>query len=95
VDPAKVEVVIKWKSPKLAIQIRSFVGLFSYYRRFIEVFSKIVVPLTQLTKNDKHFAWTNRCEESFRELKQRLTSAPVLVTPDVAKTFEVYCDASH
>ena len=76
-------------------EIRSFVGLAGYYRRFIEGFSKIVAPLTQLTRKDQPFAWTDRCEESFRELKQRLTSAPVLVIPDVSKPFEVYCDASH
>jgi len=58
-------------------------------------FSNIVAPLTQLTKKDQPFAWTDRCEESFRELKQRLTSAPVLVIPDVSKPFDVYCDASH
>ena len=70
-------------------------GLVGYYKRFIEGFSKIVAPLTQLTRKDQPFAWTDKCEESFRELKQRLTSAPVLVIPDVSKPFEVYCDASH
>jgi len=54
-----------------------------------------VAPLTQLTKKDQPFAWTDRCEESFQELKQRLTSDPMLVIPDVGKPFEVYCDASH
>ena len=77
VDPAKVEVVIQWECPKPVTKIRSFVGLAGYYRRFIEGFSKIVVPLTQLTRKDQPFAWIDRCEESFRELKQRLTSAPV------------------
>jgi len=76
-------------------EIQSFVGLAGYYRRFIEGFSKIVAPLTQLTRKDHPFAWTDRCEESFRELKQRLTSAPALIIPDVSKPFEVYCDASH
>jgi len=76
-------------------EIQSFVGLAGYYRRFIEGFSKIVAPLTHLTRKDQPFAWTDRCEESFRELKQRLMSAPVLVIPDVSKPFEVYCDASH
>jgi len=71
------------------------VGLAGYYRRFIEGFSKIVAPMTQLARKDQPFAWTNRCEESFMELKYRLTSAPVLVIPDVSKPFEVYCDASH
>ena len=70
-------------------------GLAGYYKRFIEGFSKIVAPLTQLTRKDQTFAWIDRCEESFQELKQRLTSAPVLVTLDVSKPFEVYYEASH
>jgi len=95
VDPAKVEVVVKWESPISATKIRSFVGLAGYYRRFIEGFSKIVAPLTQLTRKDQPFTWTDKCEESFQELKQRLTSAPILVIPDIGKPFEVHCDASH
>jgi len=95
VDPAKVDAVVKWESPKSTTEIRSFVGLASYCRRFIEGFSKIVAPLTQLTLKDQHFTWTDKCEESFQELKRRLTSAPILVIPDVGKPFEVYCDASH
>ena len=70
-------------------------GLAGYYRRFIEGFSKIVAPLTQVTRKDQPFAWTDKCEESFQELKRRLTSTPILVIPDVGKPFEVYCDASH
>jgi len=95
VDLAKVEAMIQWECPKSVTKIRSFVGLAGYYQRFIEGFSKIVAPLTQLTRKDHPFAWTDRCEESFRELKQRLMSASVLVILDVSKPFEVYCDASH
>ncbi|XP_047148657.1 uncharacterized protein LOC124820912, partial [Vigna umbellata] len=95
VDPAKVRAVLEWESPRSVTEVRSFVGLAGYYRRFIEGFSKIVAPLTQLTRKDQPFAWTDRCESSFQELKQKLTSAPVLVIPDTAKPFEVYCDASH
>jgi len=95
VDPAKVDAVVKWESPKLATEIRSFVGLAGYYRRFIEGFSKIVAPLTQLTRKDQPFTWTDKCEENFQELKRRLMSPPILVIPDVGKPFEVYCDASH
>ena len=90
-----MEAVIKWERPKSAAKIRSFVGLAGYYRRFIKGSSKIVAPLTQLTRKDQHFAWTDRCEESFQELKKRLTSAPMLVIPDVGKPCEVYYDASH
>ena len=95
VDPSKVEVVLKWECPKLVTEIRSFVGLAGYYKRFIEGFSKIVSPLTQLTRKDQPFAWTDRCEESFLELKQKLTSAHVLVILDASKPFEVYYDASY
>ncbi|XP_052724082.1 uncharacterized mitochondrial protein AtMg00860-like [Vigna angularis] len=95
VDPAKVRAVLEWESPSSVTEVRSFVGLAGYYRRFIEGFSKIVAPLTQLTRKDHPFAWTNRCESSFQELKQKLTSTPVLIIPDTTKPFEVYCDASH
>ena len=95
VDPTKVDAVVKWESPKSATKIRSFVGLTGYYRRFIEGLSKIVVPLTQLTRKDQPFTWTDKCEENFQELKRRLTNAPILMIPDVGESFEVYCDASH
>ncbi|XP_027932731.1 uncharacterized protein LOC114188336 [Vigna unguiculata] len=95
VDPAKVDAVVKWESPKSTTEIRSFVGLAIYYRRFIEGFSKIVTPLTQLIQKDQPFTWMDKCEESFQNLKRRLMSAPILVILDVGKLFEVYCDASH
>ena len=95
VDPSKVEAVLNWERPKSMSEIRSFVGLASYYRRFIEGFSRIAAPLTQLTRKDHPFAWTDRCEESCLELKQKLTSTLVLVIPNTGKPFEVYCDASH
>lgn len=66
-----------------------------YYRWFIEDFSKIARPLTQLLKKEKKFAWTPECEQSFQELKKRLTTTPVLILPDVRKDFEIYCDASR
>ncbi|KAG2383927.1 uncharacterized protein HKW66_Vig0153100 [Vigna angularis] len=95
VDPSKVRAVLDWKSPRSVTEVRSFVGLAGYYRRFIEGFAKIVAPLTQLTRKDQPFAWTDLCEERFQELKVKLTSAPVLIIPDTSKPFEVYCDASH
>lgn len=66
-----------------------------YYRWFIEDFSKIARSLTQLLKKEKKFAWTPDCEQSFQELKKRLTTAQVLILPDVRKDFEIYCDASR
>uniref|UniRef100_A0A151UGV1 Retrovirus-related Pol polyprotein from transposon 17.6 n=1 Tax=Cajanus cajan TaxID=3821 RepID=A0A151UGV1_CAJCA len=95
VDPAKVEAVIQWERPRTATEIRSFVGLAGYYRRFIEGFSRIVMPLTQLTRKDQPFVWTNDCEQSFQELKRRLTTSPVLVLPDTGEHFDVFYDASH
>jgi len=94
IDPSKVEVVLQWERPKTVTEIRSFVGLAGYYRRFIEGFSKIVAPLTQLTRKDRPFAWTEQCERSFKELKRRLTNAPVLKIPDTNQSFEVFCDPS-
>nr|KYP37202.1 Retrovirus-related Pol polyprotein from transposon 17.6 [Cajanus cajan] len=70
-------------------------GLAGYYKRFIEGFSKIVVPLTQLTRKEQQFIWTDACERCFEELKRRLTTSPVLVLPDSGEPFDVYYDASH
>jgi hypothetical protein len=95
VDPTKVETVLSWEQPKSVTEIRSFVGLAGYYRRFIEGFAKIVAPLTQLTRKDQPFLWTQKCEESFQTMKERLTTSPVLVLPQPDEPYEVYCDASH
>nr|ABA94346.1 retrotransposon protein, putative, Ty3-gypsy subclass [Oryza sativa Japonica Group] len=76
-------------------EIRSFLGLAGYYRRFIENFSKIARPMTQLLKKDEKFKWSAECNQSFEELKKRLVSAPVLILPDQTKDFQVYCDASR
>jgi hypothetical protein len=94
VDPSKVAAVQKWQSPKYVFQVRSFIGLAGYYHRFIESFSKIAKPMTELLKKHKKFVWTEDCEKSFQELKKRLTTSPVLTLPDTSKPFEIYCDAS-
>jgi hypothetical protein len=75
-------------------QVRSFLGLAGYYRRFIPDFSKIVKPLTGLLKNDTKFDWSLKCNEAFEQLKVLLTTAPLLAQPDIKKPFVVYCDAS-
>src|ERR1043165_4808358 len=95
VDPSKVEAVTEWQAPTSVGEIRSFLGLAGYYRRFIESFSKISKPMTELLKKDTKFVWTEECEESFQELKKRLVTALVLILPDVHKDFQVYCDASR
>ena len=83
-----------WESPTTVGEIRSFLGLAGYYRRFIENFSKIAKPMTELLKKDTKFKWTEECEASFQELKKRLVTSPVLILPDQCKDYEVYCDAS-
>ena len=95
VDSQKVEAVANWKQPTTVIEVRSFLGLAWYYRIFIEGFSKIVGPLHCLTRKGVNFEWTNRREESFQTLKEKLTSTPVLTLPEGNKGFEVYSDASR
>ena len=94
VDPGKVEAVLKWEKPINVTEIRSFLGLAGYYRRFIEGFSTIASPLTKLTRKEVRFNWSKECDESFQELKRRLTSAPVLALPSGTEGFIVYSDAS-
>ena len=77
-DSQKVEAILNWKSPTSVTEIRSFLGLAGYYRKFVEGFSKIATPLTRLTKKEEPFLWSEACQQSFDELKRRLTSAPVL-----------------
>ncbi|GJV29420.1 reverse transcriptase domain-containing protein [Tanacetum coccineum] len=94
VDPSKVESVKNWKTPESPTEIRSFLGLAGYYRRFIENFSKIAKPLTLLTQKNKAYVWGDKQEEAFQILKEKLCNAPVLALPDGPDDFVVYCDAS-
>ena len=94
VDPAKIETVRDWTRTTSPTEIRSFVGLAGYYRRFVKSFSTIAAPLTRLSRHDVGFQWSNECEESFQKLKTLLTSAPVLTLPEEGVDFTVYCDAS-
>jgi hypothetical protein len=94
VDPEKVQEVLNWKPPTNVRQIRSFLGLAGYYRRFIPGFSRIAKPMTELLKKGVKYEWSQKCEDAFHTLRQHLTTAPVLAQPDNTKSFEVYCDAS-
>jgi hypothetical protein len=94
VDPSKVKDVLSWNTPQNVLDIRSFLGLAGYYRRFIEGFSKISKPMTELLEKGKPFEWTPRREASFQELKKRLTTTSVLTMLDMEKPFSIYCDAS-
>ncbi|XP_061998945.1 uncharacterized protein LOC133716243 [Rosa rugosa] len=95
VDPSKVEAVMSWSRPTTVTEIRSFLGLAGYYRRFIEGFSSIASALTKLTRKDSQFIWTDECEKAFNELKTRLTTAPVLTIPTSGGGLVIYSDASH
>jgi hypothetical protein len=94
VDPSKVKDILEWKPPTTVHQVRSFLGLAGYYRRFILDFSNIVKPITSLLKNNTKFNWSSRCNEAFEQLKVLLTTAPILGQPDIEKPFDVYCDTS-
>ena len=95
VDPEKVEVMMSWERPRSVFEIRSFLGLVGYYRRFIEDFSRLAAPMMRLTRKEVKFDWDDRCEEAFQELKRRLTLAPILIVPDRRQGYTVYCDASR
>ena len=94
VDPSKVEVVVDWARLTNVSENRSFLGLAGYYRRFVEGFSRIAAPLTQLTRKNAKFVWTEECEKSFQEIKQRLVTALVLTIPSNLGGFVIYSDAS-
>eukprot|EP00268_Persea_americana_P054813 TRINITY_DN6322_c0_g1_i1.p1 TRINITY_DN6322_c0_g1~~TRINITY_DN6322_c0_g1_i1.p1 ORF type:complete len:1140 (-),score=111.45 TRINITY_DN6322_c0_g1_i1:645-4064(-) len=81
VDPTKIEAVTNWKRPANVSKVRSFLGLAGYYRRFVQGFSTIDGPLTRLTRKDVPFTWDEKCEDSFRTLKGKLTLAPILTLP--------------
>ena len=95
VDPEKVKAMMSWKRLKSVFEIRSFLGLAGYYRRFIEDFSRLAAPMTRLTQKEVKFDWDERCEEAFQELKKRLTSTPILIVPNRGQGYTVYCDASR
>ncbi|TNV97478.1 hypothetical protein C5H24_12785, partial [Xylella fastidiosa] len=77
VDNSKVEAVLDWKQPTSVFEIRSFLGLAGYYRRFIPEFATLAKPMTRLIQKNVKFEWNDKCEKVFQELKKRLTSAPI------------------
>ena len=94
VDPAKVEAVKAWQVPRDVKEVRSFLGLANYFRKFIQGYSTMVAPLTHLTRKDVAFEWSPDCHSAFEGVKHALTHAPVLATPDFTKPFVVIVDAS-
>ena len=95
VDQKKVEAITQWPTPTSVSEIRSFLGLAGYYRRFVQDFSRIAAPMTRLTQKKVKFVWDDKCQESFDELKKRLTTADVLTLPSGSEGYSVFCDASR
>jgi hypothetical protein len=94
VDPKKVQAVADWKVPRDVHGVCSFLWLANYFQKFLQGYSKMVVPLTDLTGKDMRFIWTSECEEAFEKVKHALTNAPVLAPPELGKPFKVVLDAS-
>ncbi|RVW58956.1 Retrovirus-related Pol polyprotein from transposon opus [Vitis vinifera] len=94
VNKAKVELIVKLPPPTNVKGIRQFLGHAGFYRRFIKDFSKISKPLCELLVKDAKFVWDEKCQKSFEELKQFLTTAPIVRAPNWKLPFEVMCDAS-
>ncbi|KAK9912233.1 hypothetical protein M0R45_036104 [Rubus argutus] len=94
-DPAKIESVMEWKAPTSPTEVRSFLGLAGYYRRFIEGFSKIALLMTKLTRKNVIYIWDDNCEQAFQQLKEKLTTTPVLTIPESGVPFVIYSDASY
>ena len=93
VDPKKTAVVTEWTVPQSVSKLRSFLGLTSYFRRFIQAYANIVGPLNNLLRKDVPYEWTSACQQAFDGVKVALTMAPVLVMPDYAQPFELIADA--
>ena len=95
VDPQNIEEIKNWVRPSTIKEIRSFMGLCSYYCYFVKNFASISTQLTNMTKKELPFKWTEKCEESFQNLKTFLTTAPILPLSVEGKDFIVYFHASH
>ncbi|KAF8045458.1 hypothetical protein N665_4896s0001 [Sinapis alba] len=94
VDPGKIKAIQGWPRPKNATEVRSFLGLAGYYRKFVKGFASLAQPMTQLTGKDVKFAWSEECAKCFSSLKDMLTGAPILVLPEADQPYVVYTDAS-
>ena len=95
VDSSTIDAVLYWNRPTNATEVRSFLGLAGYYRSFVKGFSKLAGPLTNLTKKETKHEWTDKYDRDFEELKERLTTAPVLAITRSGEQFFIYSDVSH
>ncbi|TYK11035.1 DNA/RNA polymerases superfamily protein [Cucumis melo var. makuwa] len=95
VEPQKVEAVVNWERPTSVTEVRSFLGLAGYYRRFVEDISRLALSLTTLTRKNVKFEWSDKCEQCFQELKKRLVTTPILALHVTRKDYVIYCDASR
>ena len=93
-DAAKLAGIKQWPTPQTVKQVRSFLGFANFYRKFIRNYAEITIPLTSLTRKDVKFSWTDECQKSFEELKERFLEEPILKMPDPTKQFIVQTDAS-
>lgn len=93
-DPSTIQKILDFSTPNNIRQLRSFLGLAGYYRKFVKGFSQIAAPLFKLLSHNVHYTWTVETEEAFQKLKEKLTTAPILVYPDFTKKFYLYTDAS-
>ena len=93
VDMEKIQAIRDWLAPKIVTELRGFLGLCTYYRRYVKGFSQFAVPLTDLTKKGA-FTWTELAQKTFKEMKVIMSSCPVLSLPDLSQPFVVECDAS-
>ena len=94
-DPAKVDKVKNFAKPTNLTELRGFIGLASYYHRFIQDFATIVEPMNHLLRKDIPYIWNEDCQKAFETLKEKLTTAPILIYPDFTKPFLLYTDASY
>ena len=94
VDPKQIEVVLDWKPPRNVIEVRSFLGLVGYYRRFVKGFYMTAAPMTRLLQKNVTYEWSEKCQRSFNNLKAFLTEALVLTQPTRNKEYVIFSDAS-
>ncbi|XP_028107290.1 uncharacterized protein LOC114306273 [Camellia sinensis] len=93
-DQEKVKAIQEWQPPTNVSELRSFLRLANYYRKFVEGYSRLAFPLTELLKKGKPYVWAEECQQAFQALKEVMSKDPVLALPDLGKAFDIQTDAS-